>query len=129
MASVSAQDFINVMDISDTTTKIEYVLNLAIDCLNIFGAELSNMSGDAGSKSVTLTSKQRGGVFIIGREIYKKFFKDAGTSASLSPMAVSVGDILNDTDLAELCEKIGDKLEAAGEGIAFAVAHDTSGIE
>ena len=38
MASVTAEDFINVMHITDSATNMEYVLDMAINTLNLFGA-------------------------------------------------------------------------------------------
>jgi hypothetical protein len=129
VASVTATHFKNVMNVDTSTTNLEYVLDLAIDSLNIFGAELSNMSGTAGSKTVTLTSKQRGGVFIIAREIYQKFYKDAGSHATISGLSLSASDLLTDDAFYGLCEKIGHKLASTSEGIAFTVTEDTSGID
>ena len=93
MASVTAQDFINVMAITDDAEDIEYVMDLAIDRLNIYGADLDNMTGDAGSKTVTLTSAQRGAVFTVSRFIYNLFLKytssGGGSSSSVSLMGIS----------------------------------------
>lgn len=128
MASVSASDFKNVMNITTSSEHVEYVLDLAIDALNIFGATLSNMSGAAGSKTVSLTSSQRGGVFMVAREVYEKFYKDSGSS-SVAGMSVTVSDILNDADILDLLERIGEKLGASTEGIPFKVVEDQTGYE
>jgi hypothetical protein len=118
------------MNIDDSATNIEYVLDLSIDVLNIYGASLDNMAGGAGTKTVTLTSQQRGGVFVMAREIYKKFPKDAGTTAAHSALSVTESDILKDKELMELAETIGNRLEAASyTDIPFIVATDTSGID
>lgn len=126
MASVSASDFKNVMNITTSDEDLEYVIDLAIDALNIFGAALSNMSGTAGSKTVSLTSSQRGGVFMVAREVFEKFYKESGT-ASIAGMSVSVSDLLNDKDVLDLLERIGEKLGASTEGIPFKIAEDTTG--
>ena len=125
MAAVTAQDFQNVMHITTSVTALEYVLDLAIDMLNIYGASLSNMSGGP-PKTVTLTSKQRGGVFVIAREVYEKFYKDSATATGFG-MSITVIDLLRDTAFVELCETIGKKL-TAGTDIPFVIAEDTSGI-
>lgn len=96
MASVSAQDFINLMDVDDTAEDIEYVLNMAIDRLNIYGAELDNMTGSAGSKTVTLTSAQRGAVFTVARFIYQLFLKYASSGGGSSE-SFSIGPVSKST--------------------------------
>ena len=132
---VTAQDFINVMHITDTPTQMEYVLDLAIDSLNICGTNLSNMSGEAGSKTVTLTSKQRGGVFQVAHKIYYTFWKPAGTGGGtseawsvggLSGSATTTTDIMSNPEVWGLVESIGAKLASTSEGIAFIVAEDSS---
>jgi len=124
MASVNAQDFINVMNISDSTTNIEYVLDLAIDTLNLYGAEsIDNMAGGP-PKTVTLTSKQRGGVFHLARVIYHEFFKGRETVA-VGGMTVTAIELLVNPTVTSAVEKIAKKLST----VDFQVGEDTSGIE
>jgi len=125
MASVTAQNFIDVMNITDSTTNMEYVIDLAIDTLNLYGAEaITNMTGLAGSKTVTLTSKQRGGVFHLARTIYHEFFQTRET-AGLGPMSVSSVELLANPTIMLAVEKIAKRLKT----VDFAVGEDTSGIE
>lgn len=125
MASVTASDFINVMGITDSATNMEYVLDLAIDTLNLYGAEsIDNMSGGAGTKTVTLTSRQRGGVFHLARVIYFEFFKDR-RSASGGGINVTAIELLANPTVMSAVEKIAKKLST----VDFHVAEDTSGIE
>lgn len=124
MASVSASDFINVMGITDSTTNMEYVLDLAIDTLNLYGAEsIDNMSGGP-PKTVTLTSKQRGGVFHLARVIYFEFFKDR-RSASGGGINVTAIELLANPTVMSAVEKIAKKLST----VDFHVGEDTSGLE
>ncbi len=113
MVTVTATDFQKVMNIQTSTTDLEYVLDLTIDGLNIFGASLSNMSGTIGTKTVNLTSIQRGAVFFVAREIYNKFYKGVGTATTTGGFTVTVGDVLNDTELVALLQKLGEKLAAS----------------
>lgn len=95
MVSVSATDFKNIIqdsDISDENT--ERILDLAIDCLNLYGAELANMGGTAGSKTVSLESKEKGAVFIVARAIYYGFFKGVETS-TIGGLTVSSPDLMS----------------------------------
>jgi len=133
LVSVSASDLDTILNLSGQVSdeNLEAILDLAIDSLNIFGASLSNMTGTAGTKTVDLTSQQRGAVLIVAREIYNKFYKGAGTATATGGFTVTVGDLLNDNDLAALLEKLGEKLamSSTSVGVAFSVAEDTSGIE
>jgi len=126
MASVTAQNFIDVMNISDSTTNMEYVLDLAIDTLNLYGATtINNMVGSAGSKTVTLTSKQRGGVFHLARIIYRDFYKEAGKTTSIGGLTVTAIELLANPTVESAIEKIARRLST----VDFHVGEDTSGIE
>lgn len=128
MASVTATDWINVMNLDITETQGEYILDTAIDLLNIYDVQLSNMSGTAGSKTVTLTSKERGGVFLIARIIYHSFFKDIDSSSGPG-YSESRRDIMGDPVIMATAEKIANRLQADDyERIPFIVATDESGI-
>ena len=131
MVSVSASDLDTILNLSGqvSDSNLEAILDLAIDSLNIFGASLANLSGSP--LTVTLTSKERGAVLIVAREIYNKFYKGAGTVTTTGGFTVTIGDLLDDNDLAALLEKLGEKLamSSTSVGVAFSVAEDTSGIE
>ena len=131
MVSVSASDLNTILNLNGQVSdeNLEAILDLAIDSLNIFGASLANLSGSP--LTVTLTSKERGAVLIVAREIYNKFWKGAGTTTTTGGFTVTIGDILNDNDLVALLEKLGEKLamSSTSVGVAFSVAEDASGIE
>ena len=128
MASVKASDWKNVMNLTDkpTDTQAEYILDLAIDTLNLFGATLSNMTGETpGSKTVTLTSKQRGAVFHAARAIYYGFFKEIKV-ASTGGVTVSVTDLVSNPEVVKTIKEAAKRLEAKDTGIPFVVAHADS---
>lgn len=112
MASVTGQDLINAMNLPSTVTatKAEYILDLAIDLLNVFDADLSNMSGSAGSKTVTLTSKQRGGVFAFARIVYYSFHRRI-ENLSISGVSLSVADLMSNPTVMQMAEKIALRLQ------------------
>ena len=125
MASVTATDFINVMNITDSATNMEPVLDLAIDTLNLYGAaSISNMSGDAGSKTVSLTSKQRGAVFHLARMIYYDFFKGINR-ANVGPVTVTASELLTNPAYISAIKVIARRLKTVG----FSLGEDVSGIE
>lgn len=129
MASVTADDWKNVMNLGEMDDKhAEYVLDMAIDLLNIYDVQLSNMSGTEGSKTMTLTSKERGGVFLVARAVYYSMYQNIET-ASGGGITVSATDLLSNPTVVETVEKVANRLQADNyERIPFIVAHDESGI-
>jgi hypothetical protein len=129
LSSVTATDFLNTLDSDDTAETLEPIMDLAIDALNIFGCEIDNLDGGAGSKTVTLTSQQRGAVFIITRVIYKSFYKDEGGSTGLGPASISTTDLLANATVWTQIKEIAQEIKATSSGsIAFVVGEDTSGL-
>jgi len=117
-------DFTNVMNLTLTATQAEYLLDWAIDLLNAEGAGLSNMSGDAGSKTVTLTSSQRGPVFAVGRVLYYSGWLEVGTR-SLGGISDTGPNPMDNPAVLQMVKRYGRKLAS----IPFKVAEDASGIE
>lgn len=105
MVSVTGTIFKSVINdsvISDTNA--EYMLDLAIDVLNLYGADLSNMTGAAGSKTVNLESKEKGAVFLVARAIYYGFYKGIEPGI-VDTVTVGATDVLgNPTILASIKE-------------------------
>ena len=130
MVAVTADDLIDVMNLSDTTTVIEPIIDLAIDCLNIFGCDISNMAGVAGAKTLTLTSSQKGGVFVVARTIYKSFYKNEdGSSGSLGQLSASTSDLMANPTIWQQIKDIANEIKASSSGtIAFVVGTDESGL-
>ena len=124
MSSVSASDFKNVTNLNYPNEDIEYILDLAIDTLNIYGnLSLDNMSGSAGSKTVDLTGRERAAVFHTARAIYQSFFKEPAT-VSLAGLTVSISDLMSNPTVEASVRLMAKKLS----GIAFKVGEDTSGM-
>jgi len=103
MVSVTYQDLhdlINVTTSDITAAKTEDLIDHAIDLLNAHGVGLSNMAGSAGSKTVTLTSAQRGAILNLARMIYRHDYVNP-QQASLGPISVgATGTAEPDIDLA-----------------------------
>ena len=74
MVSVTAstfKDLINNSDLANATA--EKIIDQAADSLNVYLEEnnqLPNMSGTAGSKTVSVSSAQRGALMNMAREVY-----------------------------------------------------------
>ena len=96
MASLTAATFKSLMHLTNAAisdTNMEYVIDQAINELNLEGnLDLPNMSGTAGSKTVSLESREAGAVQRVARVIYASFYKKPG-SAGLGGMTVSSPDL------------------------------------
>lgn len=122
MVSVSATDLDAVMNLEGkiTNANLENILDLAIDTLNLFGAELSNMSGSEGSKTVTLTSKEKGAVFIAARAVKHGFYDSIG-NAMIDGLSISVTDLASNTEVMNTIRQAAQRLQQKS-GIPFVVA-------
>ena len=113
MVSVSYTDFHTIMDLTTallTAVETEAVIDLAIDVLNLYSnAEMSNMSGAAGGKTVTLTSGQKGGVFMAARAIYYSFFKDI-TPSAIGGLSTTPVDVLSNPTVERMIVLAAKKL-------------------
>jgi len=112
MVSVAASDLKSILDmvskpISDEI--LEQIIDLAIDCLNLNGADLPNMSGTAGSKTVSLESKQKAAVFIAARAIYYSFYRGIEL-LSMQNVSFSVPDLMSNSVVMGAIEKAAHKL-------------------
>ncbi len=100
MATITADEFQALLNLSDadiTNTNAEIVLNQAIDCLNRMGADLSNLSGTAGSKTWSGESKEKGAIYDVARAVYYSFYKGIDTAAIASLTASSPDVMANPT--------------------------------
>lgn len=79
MVTVTGADFAaKINDSGLTATNAEYILDTTIDQLNLYAdLELSNLQGTVGSKSLSVTSAQRGAIYFGARAIYASFWKNA----------------------------------------------------
>ncbi len=98
MATITATEFKAIInDAAISATNAEYILNLAIDTLNLYGADLSNMTGTAGSQTLSVESKEKGAILNVARAIYYSFYKGIDTAAIASLTASSPDVMANPT--------------------------------
>lgn len=103
MPNITNADLASVMNLTVgstgdiTATQLEQVIDLAIDALNLYNANIPNMTGTAGTKSVSLGSKQKGAVFLVARLVYYSFFKDLD-KASLNSLTIDTVDLLSNPE-------------------------------
>ena len=94
-----------------TAANTENLLDLSIDLLVLYsGDSISNMSGDAGSKTVTLTQAQRGAVFLVARQLYYSFYEDI-TPASAGPLGINPTDVLANPTMERLLRLASRRLQ------------------
>lgn len=88
---------------------IESWIDQSIDILNRYGADLPNMGGTAGSKTVSLESKERGAVMDVVRAIYYSFYKGIDTS-TVGGLTVTSPDLLSNPTVMEAVKEAARQL-------------------
>ena len=111
MATITASLWKSVMHISDISdTDAEYIIDLAIDRLNLEGnLDLPNMGGTAGSKTVSLESREKAAVFEMARIIYNTYYKEPRTVA-VNGVNVGITDLLANPTINAAIERMARKL-------------------
>jgi hypothetical protein len=94
MTTVSGAEFATLIhDTALTATLAEPILIQTIDLIKLYGGEdvsINNLSGTIGSKTATVTEKQRGAIYMAARAIYASFYKNSATkTVSLSGINIS----------------------------------------
>lgn len=88
---------------------IEAWIDQAIDMLNLEGADLPNMSGTAGSKTVGLESMERAAVNSVVRIVYYSFYKDI-QPATVSGLTLGTTDLLSNPAVAQTVKDMARRL-------------------
>lgn len=111
MVSVSASDLDAVMNLSSQVSdaNLEKIIDLAIDILNLEGADLPNMTGTAGSKTVNLESREKGAVFMVARAVYYSFYKDI-EPAAVGGLTVGTADLLSNNVVLQTVKEAARRL-------------------
>ena len=108
-----------------TVTQGEIVTDQSIDMINGHleeGKTLSNMSGAAGSKTLSASSRERGIIMMVAKLVYQSFFKQWGSSAQLGSAGSTTSDPLsNSAVLAAVKEAAELLVESEEEEIEVAV--------
>ena len=88
MTTITCDDLqILVADAGLPDTTSEAIVDTAIDMLNTFGANLSNLTGVAGAKTGTYTSAEGGAIMPLAVQVYITMYKSAGASST----AIGIG--------------------------------------
>jgi hypothetical protein len=115
---------INDSSVPDIT--MEELTDAVIDELNLQGLTLSNMAGSAGSKTITLTSNEKGAVRRIFRVIYASWYKNAAANntASIGSVSISTGDLISQPQVIEMIERTAALLKKQKLNPPIYVAND-----
>ena len=98
MVSVSYSDVHNVMNLTlkaISAANTENLIDYAIDMLDLHGdLSISNMTGTAGSKTVTLTQRERAAVLTVVRALYLSFYKNID-SANVAGVVITPQNVFD----------------------------------
>jgi len=99
----------------------ENLVNTVIGCLKVFGADIPIMTGTAGSKTVTLSDKQFGGVMLIFRPAYASFYKNAANknTGGIGALNVSTTDLMSNPAILTLIKDVALQLKESDWSRAF----------
>lgn len=98
-----------------TTTHGEIVTDQAIDHLNIYlflndGDTLSNLDGVDGSKTLNVSSRERGAIMIVARIVYMSFLRQHGTTSNLGSLGSSTTDLMSDPTSVAVIKEVAESL-------------------
>ena len=99
-------------DVSAET--LETIIDLAIDALNLFGADLGNLTGTAGAKSLSCSSAEKGAILIVARAVYYSFYKNV-QGASIGGITVTANDLMKDPGTLQLIKDAARALQAGAD--------------
>lgn len=111
MPNLTADDIDTLLNLTDGVSSeiIESWIDQAIDQLNLYGdLDISNMAGTAGSKTVSLESRERGAVNMVVRTVYLKYYKDQSVT---TVAGLSVADVvMSDSEVRLMVKQVARQL-------------------
>ena len=90
---------ITVDDLAPDAT--EKFIDVAIGYLNIFGAGLSEMGGEEGSKSINCVTEEWAAIAHVTRMVYIDFYEDAGGDLEIQDLTTKARNFLSDPKVME----------------------------
>ncbi len=93
-----------------TAAQIESVIMLAVNCLKLFGAELTNMAGAEGSRTISLEDAEHAAVLLVSRMIYLSFFKPV-EKAVVNGVSITTDDVLANPASVQLIQTCANALK------------------
>jgi hypothetical protein len=96
MTTITYQTLQDLLNITIAATSAEAIIDHAINLLNAYGADLSNMTGTAGAKSWSGESREAGAIMEVASSIYNnKFLTSGGSGSSFGMLGVSSSNTAN----------------------------------
>ena len=112
MVSVTADEFQALMNLSDTdisNANAERVIDQAVNKLNSYGAELPNMAGSSGTKTLSCESNEKGAILEVARITYWAYYKGQET-VTISSLSTRTPNMLNNPTVEATIEKLAKQL-------------------
>ena len=119
MATIEASDLDSRLHLEDVVDDedLEALIDGAIDLLNVYllrhQKEIANMDGDAGSKTLTVTSPEKGAIIMVASALYSREYKTSGSqseASSLGPASYSSSSSSTSTTAEILAKELADNL-------------------
>jgi hypothetical protein len=115
MPTVTYADLASLMNLTVpddiSTVQLEQIIDTSIDALNVWNANLGNLTGTVGAKTGSYTSKQWGAIKLVARQVYYGFYKNLDV-AQLQGMSVTVKDLLSDPANVKLIQQCAEQLRS-----------------
>jgi hypothetical protein len=128
MASLTGQTFIDLLkDDTLSVADAENILDMSIDCLNLYGTEQSNLSGTTPTKTRSVSSKERGAILLVANQIYLSIpngsssssYGLGGMSYSQSTSSNITSSLMNNPDVRISVKEAAERLMEADWSQAF----------
>jgi hypothetical protein len=85
MTTITYANLQTILNITLTAATCEVIIDHAVNLLNAYGADLPNMTGAAGSKTLSCESREAGAIMEVACSVYNsKYLTSGGSSSSLS---------------------------------------------
>lgn len=96
MADITYATLQALLNITTAAATCEEIIDHAVNLLNAYGADLPNMTGTAGSKTLSVESREKGAVMEVACAVYNsKYVTSGGSSRSYSVGSMSQSNSAN----------------------------------
>ena len=112
--TLSGSYFQTLMNDADTSAATwESVIDSAVNAINSrANANLPNMTGTAGSKTLSVTSKQAGSIEFVVRVIYATYLKNAGNqTVGVGGLSLQVTDLMSSPAVLRAVDEAAARLD------------------
>lgn len=113
MVTVSGADFALIINASDlTATKAENLLSLTVGALKLLGADIPNLTGTVGAKSMSVEDIVQAAVYLAARNVYASLEKNADNSNSgIQSLTLTHTDLMSNPAVWQMLKDIAGRLQ------------------